>query len=118
MKINGFETLHCDAGWRVFSFLKLTTDDGLVGWSEYNQSYGSGGLTAVIEFLAKRIMGQNPLAHELLSQELDSDSCAPPPGRSISSFDDWFEFISSMAIHDIPAAQTCVLPHVRYLITK
>ena len=32
----------------TFSFLKITTDDGLVGWSEYNESYGSAGLTAVI----------------------------------------------------------------------
>ena len=24
-----------------FSFLKVTTDDGLVGWSEYTESFGS-----------------------------------------------------------------------------
>ncbi len=48
MKIVGIEDLHCNAGWRDFSFLKITTDDGLVGWSEYNEGYGSAGLTAVI----------------------------------------------------------------------
>ena len=37
MKIARIEDLHCDAGWRDFSFLKVTTDDGLVGWSEYNE---------------------------------------------------------------------------------
>jgi galactonate dehydratase len=34
MKIAKIEDLHADGGWRVFSFLKITTDDGLVGWSE------------------------------------------------------------------------------------
>ena len=45
MKIAKLEDLHCDAGWRDFSFLKITTDDGLVGWSEYNESYGGAGIT-------------------------------------------------------------------------
>ena len=52
MKIAKIEDLHCDAGWRDFSFLKITTDDGIVGWSEYNEGYGSAGLTAVIRRMA------------------------------------------------------------------
>jgi galactonate dehydratase len=70
MKLTGYEILHCDAGWRVFSFLKLTTDDGLTGISEYNASYGSPGLTGVIERLAATLIGSNPCAHEHLSQRL------------------------------------------------
>jgi galactonate dehydratase len=31
MRIARIDDLHCDAGWRVFSFLKVTTDDGIVG---------------------------------------------------------------------------------------
>jgi hypothetical protein len=38
MKIAAVESLHADAGQRAFDFLKITTDDGLVGWSEYNES--------------------------------------------------------------------------------
>ena len=53
MKIAKIEDLHCDAGWRTFSFLKITTDDGLVGWSEYTEADGSRGLTAVIHGLAE-----------------------------------------------------------------
>ena len=60
MKITGCETLHCDAGWRNFSFLKLLTDDGLVGIAEYNESYGSKGLTAVIEALVDTLLGVCP----------------------------------------------------------
>ena len=70
MKLTGYEILHCDAGWRVFSFLKLTTDEGLHGISEYNESYGSPRLSGVIENLAQRLMGRDPCAHELLSQQL------------------------------------------------
>ena len=29
MKITQIETLQADAGWRMFSFLKVTTDDGV-----------------------------------------------------------------------------------------
>ena len=46
MKIARFEHLHAAAGWRTFSFLKIVTDDGLVGWAEYDEGYGAGGLTA------------------------------------------------------------------------
>ena len=80
MKIERFETLHCDAGWRVFSFLKVVTNDGLVGWSEYNESYGSGGLTGVIERLAVRAVGQDPLANERISQELYGATRQSPGG--------------------------------------
>ena len=38
MKISRIVDLHADAGWRVFSFLKIETDAGLVGWSEYRPS--------------------------------------------------------------------------------
>jgi L-alanine-DL-glutamate epimerase-like enolase superfamily enzyme len=70
MKLTGYETLHCDAGWRTFSYLKLTTDEGLTGIAEYNECYGSPGLFGVIERLADRIIGSDPCAHERLSQHL------------------------------------------------
>ena len=47
MKIAKIEDLHCDVGWRVFSFPKVVTDHGIVGYSEYNESYGSKGLTSM-----------------------------------------------------------------------
>ena len=48
MRIATLETLHADGGWRTFDFVKLTTDGGLVGWSEYNESFGGPGLTELI----------------------------------------------------------------------
>ena len=35
MRITKIEDLHCNAGWRDFSFLKISTDEGVVGWSEF-----------------------------------------------------------------------------------
>jgi L-alanine-DL-glutamate epimerase-like enolase superfamily enzyme len=64
MKIARVESLHADAGQRNFDFLKLTTDDGLVGWSEYNESFGGSGVSAVIDGLAPAIIGKDPRAYE------------------------------------------------------
>ena len=64
MKITAIETLRADAGWRMFSFLKVMTDSGVVGWSEYNESFGSPGLSGVIETLGPLLIGQDPRASE------------------------------------------------------
>ena len=45
MKIERIETMHADAGGRNFDYLKITADNGLVGWSEYNESFGGAGLS-------------------------------------------------------------------------
>jgi L-alanine-DL-glutamate epimerase-like enolase superfamily enzyme len=66
MKIAKVESLHADAGQRNFDFLKITTDAGLVGWSEYNESFGGPGVSAVIDGLASQILGKDPRAHESL----------------------------------------------------
>ena len=64
MRITKLECLHADAGFRVFDFLKVSTDEGLVGWSEYNESFGGKGVTSVIENLAPMLIGQDPRCYE------------------------------------------------------
>jgi L-alanine-DL-glutamate epimerase-like enolase superfamily enzyme len=66
MKITQVESLHADAGQRNFDFLKISTDAGLVGWSEYNESFGGPGLSAVIDRLAPLLVGKDPRAWEAL----------------------------------------------------
>src|SRR5919204_967426 len=66
MKITKLEHLHADAGQRNFDFLKISTDEGIVGWSEYNESFGGLGVSAVIDGLAPQILGQDPTAYEAL----------------------------------------------------
>lgn len=70
MKIARIDDLHCDAGWRTFSFLKITTDDGLVGWSEYTEADGSRGLSAVIRGLREYLLGRDPRPVQRISSEL------------------------------------------------
>src|ERR1700749_1935524 len=70
MKIVRVETLQADAAWRMFSFLKVTTDDGIVGWSEYNESFGSTGLSDVIRGLSPLLIGRGPLRFEQVTQQL------------------------------------------------
>jgi galactonate dehydratase len=70
MKITAIETLRADAGWRMFSFLKVMTDSGIVGWSEYNESFGSPGLSGVIETLAPLLVGQDPRRSERVTAML------------------------------------------------
>jgi L-alanine-DL-glutamate epimerase-like enolase superfamily enzyme len=66
MKIASVASLHASAGQRNFDFLKITTDDGLVGWSEYNESFGGPGVSVVIDRLAPTILGKDPRAWESL----------------------------------------------------
>jgi len=61
MKIVKLEDFHADAGWDTYSFLKITTDEGLVGWSEYNESRRRG-MTGVIHGLGATLIGQDPCA--------------------------------------------------------
>ncbi len=80
MKIKAIDSLHADAGWRNFSYLKVTTDDGIIGYSEYNESYGSKGVSAVIEKLAPLAIGQDALFHEPLFARLYAVTRQAPNG--------------------------------------
>jgi galactonate dehydratase len=70
MKISAVDVLQADAGWRLFSFVKITTDGGIVGWSEYNESFGSTGLGEVIRALSPLVIGHDPLRSEFLVARL------------------------------------------------
>lgn len=65
MKVKQIQTFHCDAGWRPWTFIKITADNGLVGWSEVTDSHGSPrGISGVVEDLAPLVLGQDPRATE------------------------------------------------------
>jgi galactonate dehydratase len=70
MKITSLETFHADAGWRNFSFLKLTTDTGIVGWSEFQEGFGSPGVGAAIAGLSHLVIGQDPRHNEKVYADL------------------------------------------------
>lgn len=70
--IAGIETRKCGAGWRNYHFVKLTTSDGVVGWSEYDENFGNPGIAAIIAQLESRIVGQPVSQHERLYQLLQA----------------------------------------------
>ncbi|MEM7323404.1 MAG: mandelate racemase/muconate lactonizing enzyme family protein [Actinomycetota bacterium] len=72
VKVVAVDTLHCDAGWRNYHFCKITTDEGIVGWSEYDEGFGSPGVSTVIETLAGRVVGQSVHHHERIHAELNA----------------------------------------------
>ena len=80
MHIKDIESLHCDAGWRNFSFLKITTDEGITGYSEYNESYGSNGVSHVINKLSPVILGASALSHEAVFARLYAMTRQAPGG--------------------------------------
>ena len=61
MRITKIETLKADGGWRDFSFVKLSTDEGLIGWSEYNEDFGAPNATSdLIRRFAEIAVGMDP----------------------------------------------------------
>ncbi len=107
MRIVAVEDLHCDAGWRVWSFLKITTDEGVIGWSEYNESYGSKGLTTVIRRLAEPLIGLDPRPVERLSSMLYAMTRQAPGGliqQAIAAIENALVDVKARAL-GIPVAE-------------
>ncbi len=70
MKITKIEDFHADGGWRTLSFLKISTDEGLVGWSEFTGGRALPGLTVAIRKLAAELIGKDPRAISQISTML------------------------------------------------
>ena len=49
MKITHIETLHGDGGYRVCSYMKVSTDEGIVGWAEYYEGLTGASVTPLIK---------------------------------------------------------------------
>jgi galactonate dehydratase len=70
VKIASIETLQADAGYRTACYVKLTTDDGLTGWSEYYDGLGGAELAPLIAGFARTAIGMNPCNVGVLSESL------------------------------------------------
>ena len=80
MKITRVESLHADGGWRSLDFLKISTDEGIVGWSEYNESFGGVGVSAAIAGLAPALIGRTPARGRPTSRRSPRSADRPPAG--------------------------------------
>src|SRR5437762_13799395 len=69
MKIARVEALHCDAGWRPWTFVRIETDDGLVGWGECSDNRSPHGLAGCVRDLADLLVGQDPRPVERIDRK-------------------------------------------------
>ncbi|MBI3328700.1 MAG: hypothetical protein HYZ81_18610 [Nitrospinae bacterium] len=60
MKITQVETLHCDAGLRPWSFVKVQTDDGITGYGECSDSRSPRATAGCVQDLKPLLLGQDP----------------------------------------------------------
>ncbi len=70
MKIVKVETLQADGGYRTCSYIKITTDEGLVGWAEFYDGFFGVGLAPLIEAFGKAAMGMDPRQVGRVSESL------------------------------------------------
>jgi len=66
MKITRVQTFHCDAGWRPWTFVKVATDDGLVGWGECSDNRNPHGVAGCVRDFEPLLIGEDPRAVERL----------------------------------------------------
>jgi galactonate dehydratase len=74
MRIARIEDLHADGGLRTLSFLKVTTECGQVGWSEFSEFVGTHGLAALIRRIGASLVGEDPRASGRLAATLAARS--------------------------------------------
>jgi len=60
MKIAKIETFLCDAGWRPWVFVKVETDDGLVGWGECSDGRMPRSIAGAVDDFRDTLIGQDP----------------------------------------------------------
>ncbi len=82
MKITAIEDLHAASGTGQFSFLKISTDEGLVGWAEFNEGSGSKALRAVIHANAAQLVGKDPLPVQKIATQLYQQTVQAPGGMN------------------------------------
>ena len=66
MKIGRVQTFQCDARWRAWTFVKVETEDGLVGWGECSDGRNPRGVAASVGDYEEVLIGQDPRAVERL----------------------------------------------------
>jgi L-alanine-DL-glutamate epimerase-like enolase superfamily enzyme len=97
VKIVAIEPITCDSGigGRDFLFVKVTTDDGIVGWGEGYDWHASPSLAEAIRLVGRELIGQDPRRIEHIGRRLWDSGRAGVPERMkvIGAID--------IALHDI-----------------
>ena len=80
MKITGVETFIVDAGWRPWTFVKMTTDEGVTGYGEISDGRSPNAVVGAIEDFKPLLMGQDPRAFEMRFWDLVRGARQSPGG--------------------------------------
>jgi L-alanine-DL-glutamate epimerase-like enolase superfamily enzyme len=70
MRITAIEPFVCDGGLREFGFLKVTTDEGIVGWAETYDWHTSASLATALRVMGRRLIGEDPRRIELMNERI------------------------------------------------
>jgi L-alanine-DL-glutamate epimerase-like enolase superfamily enzyme len=70
MKITAIEPFVCDGGLRQFGFLKVTTDEGIVGWSEIYDFTAVASLATAIRIIGQEFIGMDPFRIEWFNERM------------------------------------------------
>lgn len=64
MKVTHLDVFPVGAGWRTWVFVRVGTDDGIVGWGEATMVFGDSAVLGAIEDLREFVIGIDPLRIE------------------------------------------------------
>ena len=70
MKIAQVDVLHCDAGWRPWTFVKIRTDDGITGYGECSDNHNPKAIEGCVEDLKSLLVGRDPKPVEMINWDL------------------------------------------------
>src|SRR6188472_3724580 len=70
VRITAIEPFVCDGGLREFGFLKVTTDEGIVGWAETYDWHTSASLMTALQVMGRRLIGEDPRRIELMNEKI------------------------------------------------
>jgi galactonate dehydratase len=85
MKITAVDALVCGAGMRNWVFVKVTTDEGVVGWGEASREWRTRSVVAALEDLRPLLVGEDPVRREHLWQVLYRQHYFRPSGAELSA---------------------------------
>jgi len=79
MKITDVETLHCDAGWRPWTFVVVRTDEGITGYGECTDNRNPLAIAGCVEDIKYLLVDRDPRPVEMIYSDLYR-RCIQSPG--------------------------------------
>jgi len=80
MRITDVEAFVFDAGWRPWTFIKVSTDEGIAGWGECSVARGPFAVVGAVEDFRSLLIGADPRPYETRFWDLARLSIQGPLG--------------------------------------